>query len=211
MKPSLSFIVPTAGRKEIETCLASVVYQLSDDDEVIVVADTVDGPIPETEKIVSSFGPKVRLLYSPETQHTWGHREINYGIQHARGDWLGFNDDDDVWVPGIVEVIREQASVADDRPILFKFLSYHGLIFWTSRTLFMQDQVGGHCIVCRNIPGKVGKWADHYQGDWSFIESTVRLCGGPANIIWNDKIIAIARPNEATVKNILELSGQLQK
>lgn len=213
--PTISFIVPTAGNPKIEYCLASIVPQLSDGDEVLVVGDTVDGPLDATEEIVNSFKPSQgKVIYLPaprNTQHSWGHREINYGMHNAIGQWLSFNDDDDIWSPGSAKVIREAAELAVDRPILFRFLTYHGFIAWTSRTLFMQDQVGGHCIVCPNIPGKVGQWGDHYQGDWTFIEETVNLHGGPAQIIWREEIIAIARPDQRLVSAVMQNAGRSLK
>ncbi|HET7637308.1 MAG TPA: hypothetical protein VFK47_01085, partial [Ktedonobacteraceae bacterium] len=103
------------------------------------------------------------------------------------------------------------AAVAGDRPMLFRFLTYHGFIAWTNRTMFMQDQVGGHCIVCPNIPGKVGSWTDRYQGDWDFIEETVRLHGGPAQIIWREELIAVARPDQRIVNMVMQNAGRSLK
>lgn len=181
--------------------------QLSDEDEVLVVGDTTDGPLEETEKLVASFGPHARYLACPPTEHSWGHREINFGIANAKGQWLGFNDDDDVWTPGAIGVMRQAVSVSD-RPILFRFLTYHGFVVWTSRLAFMQDQIGGHCIVCPNVPGKVGTWTDRYQGDWDFIEETVNRYGGPSQIIWREEVIALGRPSPDTCAGILASAGR---
>lgn len=210
--PTISFIVPTVGNPKIEYCLASIVPQLEDGDEVLVVGDVTDRPLDETEEIVKSFkNSRVVYLPAPVTQHSWGHREINYGMRMANGQWLSFNDDDDIWNTGAAEVIRDAAATADGRPILFRFLTYHGFIAWTNRTLFMQDQVGGHCIVCPNIPEKLGKWGDHYQGDWTFIEETVNLHGGPAQIIWREELIAVARPDQRIVSAIMQNAGRSLK
>jgi glycosyltransferase involved in cell wall biosynthesis len=200
----ISCIIPTAGRPSIEHCLASIVPQLGPQDEVLVIGDVTDGPLLRTEAIVKSFGPQAVYLPAPKTGHSWGHREINFGMSKATGDWFTFNDDDDIWTPGCIESIRDAASKADNRPILFRFLTYHGFLAWTNRNLFVQDQVGGHCIVCPNIPSKLGKWGDHYQGDWTFIEETVNLHGGPVQIIWREEVIAIARPAQDIIDSIME-------
>src|SRR6185437_5556070 len=113
LKPRISFIVPTAGRPSIEYCLASIVPQLWPGDEVLVIGDITDGPLARTEKIVESFGPQAIYMPCPVTEHSWGHREINFGMTRAEGDWLSFNDDDDIWTPGSVDVIHSAVAVAD--------------------------------------------------------------------------------------------------
>lgn len=193
--PSISFLVPTHREdRPLYRCLESIYKQLGPHDEVIVIGDITDRAMPMVERLVASYGTQFKYLSHTTGQHTYGHDQLNYGIEHAKGDWLHCNDDDDVWTPGCVDIMRSAAIESKDRPILFRFLSYHGIIFWVERGMFEYERVGGHCLFTPNISGKVGKWTSRYQGDWDYIESTVNLHGGPESIIWREEIVAVARP-----------------
>jgi len=73
----------------------SVLRQTHDDLEVVVV---VDGPHPPTEKLLRSHAdPRVRTIVNPSNLGTSGAR--NVGVVAADGRWIGFLDDDDVWLP----------------------------------------------------------------------------------------------------------------
>lgn len=195
MPPTISFLVPTHREdRPLKRCLDSIVDQLGVSDEVIVIGDTHDGRMPAVERLVESYDHRFRYLSLDAGRHSWGHDQLNLGLESARGTWIHCNDDDDVWAPGAVKIMREMANVSVDHPILFRFLSYHGLVFWAQRGLFAYERVGGHCLLTPNIPGKVGRWEPHYQGDWSYVSSTVALLGGEERIVWDDRIVVVARP-----------------
>lgn len=194
-KPTITFCVPTHREdRPLKRCLDSLDPQLGPDDSVIIVGDTFDGLLPAVERLVLTYGPRYRYVEHNAGRHSFGHDQINYGLSLADGEWLHVSDDDDIWAPGAVDVMRSAADANPGRPILFRFLSYHGIVFWITRGVFAYEQVGGHCLLAPNIPGKVGTWLDHYQGDWSYLESTIALHGGDQSIIWRDEIIVIARP-----------------
>lgn len=191
---SISFIVPTHREdRPLKRCLDSIVPQLQPGDEVIVVGDITDGPLPGVEALCSAYR-QVRYLEHAGTEHTYGHEQLNYAIPHARGDYIHINDDDDVWSPQAAFMIRKAASVWPGKPLLFRFRSYIGLTFWERPGYFERDHIGGHCLVAPNIKGKLGVWGPAYNGDFDWVESTLAFYGGPTSAIWLDDLIAIARP-----------------
>lgn len=203
-QPTLTAIIPTLGRATLSRCLRSLVEQpLLPGDECIVVGDTTDGPLPEVEALVTQFGPQFRYVAAPGEAHDFGHTQINVGMQQARGDYLMFNDDDDVYAPGafgrIRRVIRE---LPEPRPLLFQFIAHWGMTYWTEscrltdgRLVPRQDHIGGHCAVFPNIPERLGKWTPRYAGDYDFIHATLNLWPNRyADAIWIPEVIAIARP-----------------
>jgi Glycosyl transferase family 2 len=195
-EPSFSFLIPTHREdRPLARCLDSVAPQLGPNDEVVVIGDTCDGPLPRVRDLVRDYGPQFLYLEHDAGYHDWGHSQLQYGIGQALGEWLHCNDDDDVYVPGAVAVMRTVAADANGRPILFRFRSYHGQVYWAQRGVLQMDLVGGHCLVFPNIPGKIGRFGRRYQGDWDMIDSTVRLHGGPDSVIWRTEIICIARPD----------------
>jgi len=204
---SLSFLVPTAGRPELRNLLASLSFQMGERDECLIIGDTHDGPLDDVEALVRSYGPRYRYIEHDAGEHAHGHPQMNAGMAAARGDWLVFNDDDDVFVPGCVETIR---TVADGRtvPVLFRYLNYYGFLVWVERGLFAENYIGGHCLVCPNDLGRLGRWSDRYAGDWDFVNETVAFYG-LTKILWRDEVIAIARPDQIVLDEILRLAGSL--
>ena len=89
-------VIPTRRRAEVlPRALRSVFCQTHPALETIVV---VDGPDDTTVESVASLGnPSVRLIVLPEQR---GHAAAkNVGVEHARGRWVAFLDDDDEWLP----------------------------------------------------------------------------------------------------------------
>lgn len=209
--PSFSFIVPTAGRDTLSNCLNSLSFQLNREDEVIVVGDVFDGALPQVQALVKEFGSQYRYLEHWAPGHSYGHAQINYAMGCAQGDYLSFIDDDDIYVPGAISVMRQAIAEAKGRPVLFRFLTYHGFLCWLDRGIFGEGYVGGHCLVAPNDLAKLGKWTDRYEGDWDFVEQTVSAYGGPTAVVWNETVIAIARPNTAILTDVLNLAERMKE
>jgi glycosyltransferase involved in cell wall biosynthesis len=94
--PEVSVIIPTHNRSDLlELAARSVLAQDGASLEVIIVDD---GSTDNTPAVVSSFDdPRVRVVRHerPEGQS----RSRNDGIRVARGRWIAFLDDDDLWAP----------------------------------------------------------------------------------------------------------------
>jgi hypothetical protein len=102
----LSVVMPTHNRADrLELAARSVLDQdVAADIELVIVDDasTDDTPL-VTERLASD--PRVRLVRNAASLGPGGSR--NQGIAAARGDLLGFCDDDDAWLPGAATVIVE--------------------------------------------------------------------------------------------------------
>ncbi|MDV6373618.1 glycosyltransferase [Deinococcus arenicola] len=95
--PLISVIIPTYNRPGLLVArgLASVLAQRYPNLEVLVV---MDGPDPATAAALAEIDdPRLRPLTLPENRGPSDAR--NYGVQHARGEWVAFLDDDDIWRP----------------------------------------------------------------------------------------------------------------
>ncbi len=92
----VSVIIPTYNRaKIIKDTIQSVLNQTYSDLEAIVVSD---GYCNDTRMTVGAFDDS-RLKYY-EISHS--HRPAvprNYGMNKAKGEYLAFCDDDDIWMP----------------------------------------------------------------------------------------------------------------
>jgi len=147
--------------------------------------------LPGVEALTTGLG--LRYLSLDAGHHCFGHCQHNYAITQAKGDYIHLNDDDDIWTPDAVSLMRRGAQTWPGKVLLFRFQSYYGRqIFWSQAGRLERDTIGGHCVVTPNVPGKIGKFTDAYNGDFDYIEGTVNGFGNDP--IWINAIVAIARP-----------------
>jgi glycosyltransferase involved in cell wall biosynthesis len=94
--PSVSVVIPTRDRcRHLLTSLQSALGQLEPDLEIVVVDDgSRDGTSDMVGRLVL---PGLRLVRNDPPRGESGAR--NRGIAEARGDWVAFLDDDDLWAP----------------------------------------------------------------------------------------------------------------
>ncbi len=98
--------MPTHNRPErLERAAQSVLAQEGAELELLIVDDASSDRTPEVAERLAG-DPRVRLLRNAESLGPGGSR--NRGIAAARGDLLGFCDDDDAWLPGAASVVLER-------------------------------------------------------------------------------------------------------
>jgi GT2 family glycosyltransferase len=95
-QPQVSVVIPTRNRRELLTlALASALGQRGVDVEAIVIDE---GSTDETPAMLASLGdPRVRVIRHEVALGKSAAR--NRGIAEARGEWVAFLDDDDLWAP----------------------------------------------------------------------------------------------------------------
>jgi glycosyltransferase involved in cell wall biosynthesis len=105
--PAVSVVIPTMDRWGLlsERALRSALTQEQVDLEVVVVDDSATD---ETAIGIAGMNDeRVRVIRHEQPQGL--QRARNVGIAAARGDWVAFLDDDDVWAPW---KLRRQLDVA---------------------------------------------------------------------------------------------------
>jgi glycosyltransferase involved in cell wall biosynthesis len=108
--PRVTVIIPTYNRAHLLLeALDSVVAQTFTDYEIIV-AD--DGSTDMTADVVAQYGSSVRYVVSPH-RGAAGAYARNLGLQHARGDYVGFLDSDDRWLP---QKLARQVALLEANP-----------------------------------------------------------------------------------------------
>jgi glycosyltransferase involved in cell wall biosynthesis len=94
--PEVTVVIPTKDRWQLlSRSLGSALEQEDVDFEVLVVDD---GSTDETlERVAELRDPRLRVL---RHEHSMGVASArNLGVEHARGRWIAFLDDDDFWAP----------------------------------------------------------------------------------------------------------------
>jgi glycosyltransferase involved in cell wall biosynthesis len=108
--PKVSVIIPTHNRAGyLRSSITSVLNQTYQDFEIIVVDDASKD---HTDVVVRSFtDPRIKYVRHETGRGDGGAR--NTGIINAKGDYIGFLDDDDEWLP---KKLRLQVAVLENSP-----------------------------------------------------------------------------------------------
>lgn len=108
MKPTVSVIIPTYNRLEyIGEAVKSVLAQTYQNYEIIVIDD---GSLIDVKKALSPFKNKIKYI---RQKHKGLGTARNTGAKVARGKYLAFLDDDDLFEPKKLEV---QVKILENKP-----------------------------------------------------------------------------------------------
>jgi hypothetical protein len=202
--PLLTVIVPTVGRPSLARTVRSLLRQGEWLPwEAILVGDTHAGTwaeqLPLARALAAQHPERLRYVEHDGGLHAWGHPQRNFGATVARGRWLSWLGDDDVYLPGAFEtlgrVLRRQED--DPRVLLFRWIAPWKQVLWAEAGRLQQDYVDAEMIVCPNVPERLGVWNPaRYQGDFDFIKETSDHWNGPERVLWQPEVIAQAQPSE---------------
>jgi len=106
----VSVIIPTHNRQvQVREAIDSVLVQSEPVREVIVVDD---GSTDDTLEQLARYGSRIRILHQRQAGASAAR---NLGMQAARGDWIAFLDDDDVWletkIARQIELVNKNAAL----------------------------------------------------------------------------------------------------
>ena len=98
--PKVSVIVPTHNRADLlPRAVDSILAQTYGDYEIVIVDDCSSD---DTPAVIAGFSDS-RIRSFRHDRNRGQSVAINTGIEHARGDYVGFLDDDDEWLPRKLE------------------------------------------------------------------------------------------------------------
>lgn len=100
----ISVIVPLYNKETvIARCINSVIMQSLSDWELIIVDD---GSTDKSAIVVETYLPNKRIKYLPKSNGGVSSAR-NYGIRHAKGEWIIYIDADDYFLPnGLEELLN---------------------------------------------------------------------------------------------------------
>jgi hypothetical protein len=132
MNPAVTAVIPTRNRRpRVIGAVASVQRQTLQDVEILVVDDAstdgTDGVLAE----VAAQDPRVRVL----RQEAAGGapRARNRGLDEARGEFVAFLDDDDLWLPSKLE--RQLSFLGDHPQVVLVGCHYRTVVEGAARAL----------------------------------------------------------------------------
>ncbi|MEO9570946.1 MAG: glycosyltransferase family A protein [Polaribacter sp.] len=154
MTPKVSVIVSTYNRLDyLKKTLFSVLNQTFQDFEILVVDDGTKGNL--NEKWCEQF-ERINYIKIPHSGTPCKTR--NLGIKKAKGKYVAFLDDDDLWVSNRLELM---VNVLDNNPDFGLVHAYCSLIDEDDNDL---NQIVGKP---RNKKDKHGDVRDRMMGNWT--------------------------------------------
>jgi glycosyltransferase involved in cell wall biosynthesis len=160
----VSIVIPTMDRREllsraIESCLEQTYQEL----EVVVV----DGGTDDTEAYVRGLNDP-RLVYVRQPSGEGMMPAFNLGFSRARGEYLTWLSDDDLYFKNAIEVLADELD--RDRKVDFVYAHYdkvdaHGKFLASGRVedpdWLDRDNCIGHCFLYRRkIYEKLGAYRE---------------------------------------------------
>ena len=113
----VSVIIPLFNaEKFFAVCLESLAIQTMTDFEVIVVDDcSTDSSLAIAESYLERFGGRLKIITLPENTGT-GAIPRNVGLEHARGEYVYFVDNDDLLIDNALEILYDYFVCAMKSP-----------------------------------------------------------------------------------------------
>lgn len=190
--------------RKLLTSAEAAAFECLDVVQVVIVGDTHDGPLPQVAEMCAEFG--ATYIDVDAGHHCWGHCQINYALTYLTGKhimtpditgWACFNDDDDVYTRTAFSTIHRALPHEAGGPLFFQWQSYSSgrlpMVTEDGGFVIREGLIGGHSIVVPLVPEKLGTWGCRYEGDYDFIDSTLKLCPGWQPFL-TPEVIAVARP-----------------
>jgi glycosyltransferase involved in cell wall biosynthesis len=113
---TLSIVTPSYNQADfIEECIQSVHEQVYEDIEHVVVdGGSTDGTVELLERYETKYD--LRWVSEPDEGQA---AAINKGIRMAEGDWIGWQNSDDFYLPGAFEIFAETRHQHPDADVIY--------------------------------------------------------------------------------------------
>jgi len=204
--PLVSVIIPTYRRPDvIREAILSVLEQTYPHLEVIVVSD---GPDPATAAAVQGIDP--RVSYHELAVNSGPAAARNAGVAVSRGEWIGFCDDDDAWLPRKLEAQLAVADLADEKTLITCRCVYRHSDredIWPARPIgdnediadyiLRRDSLFGHpgimpihsLLVPREIMLQVPLVSLKDHEDWAWLLEVWHTAGARVRFVWEPLVV----------------------
>lgn len=152
---TISFIIPTIGRKSLKRTLSSI--EKWEGDQIWVI---------------QHFPPS----------GTWGNAERKEGIAKSTCDYIAFIDDDDYYTKGHRAIMDKASSENPGKPNLFKIKYPNGKILWDRKEI-VPGNISSQMIMVPNksemfyrfqFPGNTNMGDYYFVARWKFPEVVFR-------------------------------------
>jgi len=152
IKPKISIIIPTIGRKTLPNTLKSILNQTYQNLQIIVTDDTEEGI---AKKIIEKFLKKdKRIKYVINRRYKHGPTgNKNNGLDFASGDYIVYCDDDDILLQQALEILLSVALNKKYDIVLANCTDNKNIKF-TGKNYGKNEEVSYKDIICEKYEGE---------------------------------------------------------
>lgn len=169
---SINVLLTTIGRPSLHRMLSSLQSQLQEQDIITIVSD-FDHHVTDTILLQMEFKCKVDVIKNPVRLGHWGHGSRNKYQNSLKGDFIMNADDDDRYVDGAFDKIREVCT-EKNKLYIFKH-EHHGAFAWHTKDHVVTGNIGTSCGVIPNTGSLPPEWGAWVGGDGNFYEKISKL------------------------------------
>lgn len=132
-RPKVSVVVPIYNvEKYLEECVDSILAQTLKDIEVILVDDgSPDG----SPAIVDKYAKQDKRVVAVHRKNGGYSKAVNYGIEIAKGEYIGIIESDDWIEPDMYEKLYESATTYNTDVAKAEFYLYNSTLFNRARNV----------------------------------------------------------------------------
>jgi len=150
--PRVSVIVPTCNRPEmLREALASILRQTLRDFEIVVVND--GGP--DVEPVLRSFNPEQRITCLRHPRPKGPSAARNTGLRFARGQFIAYLDDDDIFYPHHLETL-----------VNFAESGKHPVVYSDACCATQAKKNGQYIVTDRHV-----RFSSDFDPDWLLVQN----------------------------------------
>ncbi len=187
MSKTINVFLTTVGRETLPRMLGSLVNQLGYDDFLTIASDAKHDFV---RACITNFDWKCPVIHiqNPEPLGWWGHGSRNKYQNSLPGDYIMNGDDDDRYVDGAFNVIRN--TIGENKLYLFRHQDKFNFAWWHKNKV-EEGNVGTSCGVIpnnKNLP----TWEHVYGGDGKFYEKLSHQL----EVVWCDHVIYKVRDTQ---------------
>lgn len=167
--PTVSVVLPTYnGEKYIRESIESILGQTLTDWELIIVDDYSTDSTPEIAEEYAAADPRIRVIHNDQNQKLPG--SLNIGFRQARGSYLTWTSDDNMYLTYALEAMAEYLEAHKEAPMVCAgalFLSENKeylfeLPPYKDDLMFMDDVVGACFMYRRSVLNTVGEYSREF-------------------------------------------------
>jgi len=174
---TISVFITTIGRPTLNGMLLSLVNELTEKDTLYIF---IDGKDNETKSkliinnVINLFVCEVIITVEDTPLGYWGHGLRNKYQSQLKGDYIMHGDDDDAYIEGSFDKIREKINNSDNDDVIYYYKFYTNfslkVFVWNNPALSFGN-IGTPSGVIPNKPELFGEWGYVHGGDYFFYNS----------------------------------------
>jgi len=196
-QPTICVITPTIGRPTLKRTLES--GQLTGGDQWLLLSDGHQPDVHELWNRLKADRPYLHWLGTRVQKGEYGNLLRDTAMSLSKKDYFIFLDDDDIFAPNAIDIIKREIALYYPNPIMFKMINGNGEILWKTRDV-TPGNVGGSMFCCPNNRDRLATWANGagHRSDFEFIRGTLEKYGADwrQQLRWSGDVIIHCRPED---------------